>query len=294
MTDLVERSWVRQYDDVLRHQFQQMGARMLGAVDQEKVVGRSLELDVLGKVEAREKTTRHSTSTAADIEHTRRRVEMRDFYDRIDLAKTDEVRMIIQNPQGRYAQATLASLMRQADRLVINAMTASTTEVDEDGATSSVALPAGQIVDEDFNTANSNLIVEKVIEAHRILVGNEANMSRAYLALNASALHSLLNETNATSSDFVSGRPLESGSIGKFMGFNIIVTELLNGAGSESDPKLCLAFTSESVVFGKAMDISTRVEELPEKHFDKMIYTSMTGNALRLHDEGVVAIQCVQ
>lgn len=294
MTDLVERSWVRQYDDQLRHKFQQMESRLMSAVSQEQVTGRSLELDVLAKTEAKEKTSRHSTSTASDAEHIRRRVEMKDFYNRIDLDKTDEIRMIIQNPSGRYAQNTLASIARQVDKQIINAMTGSVTEVDEDGTTSTVSLPAGQVVDEDFSTANTNLTVEKVIEAHRVLLANEADMSRSYLVVNASALHSLLNESNATSSDFVSGRPLETGSIGRFMGFNIIVTELLNGTGLEADPKLCLAFTSESMVFGKAQDISTRIAEIEEKHFMKMIYTSMSGNAVRLHDEGVVAIQCVQ
>ncbi len=292
----INKAFVQQFKDNLIMLSQQKGSRLLSSVMVNKVVGKFDHFERLGATSAVERTSRHGDTPIIDTPHSRRRVVLRDFEwaDLID--KQDEVRMLI-NPRSNYARAGAWALGRKMDDLILAAATGSAASIDAADASSGIALPAGQIIDEDFAAADSNLTVEKLIEAGRILDSNDVDPDEErFIVYNASAKASLLNTTEVTSSDFNSVKALTEGRIDTFMGFKFIRVERLLGTadGTDTDPVKVLAYTRSAIGYGMGMDINVRVSERDDKSYSTQVYASMTGEAVRVEDEKVVEIQCVQ
>lgn len=298
MSEYITRANVLQFKDNLRHQVQQKGSRLLGAVSVEPITGEAHHFEILGKSTARLKSDRHGEATASDILHTRRRVTIQDFYDMIWLDKEDKIRMLI-DPTSKYSQAISFGLGRKIDELVYDAALGNATEVTDisAGTTSTVALPSTQVVDEDTGAADSNLNFEKLNETLRLFRGNEVDDSEQLsFILNADALHALLAESEIQNIDTNSVRPLVNGQINSFMGFNFIRYEDLDGTadGTDTDPVDCIAFAKSGMGFAMGQDIMTEIERRNDRHYLTQVYASMTGGCVRIEDEKVVKIECVQ
>lgn len=296
MSNQFPNAFVKQYEDNLIMLAQQRGSRLRGLVRNKSVTGKSHHFDRLAPTTAYEVVSRHSDTQYVDSKHSRRQVTMKNWAwaDLID--EEDEVRALIR-PDSEYAINGAHAMGRAMDDRIIAALTGNAVAVDSSDTNSNVALPSGQIIDEDFNTANSNLIVEKLIEAKRILMANDLDLRSEKLIMihNASAHSSLLNESQLQSSDF--GKPhLVDGMISYYMGFNFVHTERLLGTadGTDTDPVKCVAFAGSGVGFAIAKDLTTRMSELPEKNYATQVHVKAIFGATRIEDEKVVEVQCVQ
>ena len=292
----INKGFVQQFSSNLIQLAQQKGSRLMASVMNKRVVGKSAHFDRLGQTAAVIRTSRHGDTPQIDTPHSRRRVSLVDYEwaDLID--QQDEVRLLI-DPQSGYAKAGAWALGRSMDTAIINAATGNASSIDASDASSNVPLPAGQIVDEDFNTADSNLIVEKLIEAKRILMKNDVEFDEQLTGVvNASALASLLNETEVQSMDFNSIKALVQGEVNTFMGFHFTRTERLNGTadGTDSDPVLCLFYPKSAIGLALGQDINVRISERDDKSYATQVYASMTIGATRVEDEKMVSVQCVQ
>jgi hypothetical protein len=295
MSTEINKAFVQQFSDNLLMLAQQKGTRLMGSVRVKKTVGKYDHFDRIGKVSAQKRTSRHGDTPQIDTPHSRRRVVL-DDYEWADLIdRQDEIRMIT-DPRSAYAQSGGNALGRKMDELILDAATGNATSVDSADAGSNVALPAGQIIDEDFGTADSNLTLAKLIEAKRILDKNEISSENRTLVHNASALANLLNDTTVTSADYNSIKALVRGDIDTFLGFKFVKTELLNGTadGTDTDPVLCIAMQKDAMGLAMGQDITVRISERDDKSYATQVYASMTMGATRIEDEGVVSIQCVQ
>lgn len=296
MASTIDIAFVRQFEDNLRHLSQQQGSRLRETVMQEMVTGKSHDFERLGKTAALPDTTRHGDTPIIDVPHSRRRVNLvdRDWGALID--DKDRVRLLIE-PTSAYAENAVWSLGRDMDDIIIAAAMGNSTSIDASGTTSNIALPTTQIVDEDFGAADSNLTIEKLIEARRILMRNNVNMNEdLFFVANASALASLLNEAEIQSIDTNTVRALVAGQIDSFMGFKFIHTEQLLGTadGTDTDPVQCFAFARSGMALALGRDISARISERDDKKYSTQVYASMTVGAVRVEEEKVVQVQCVQ
>jgi hypothetical protein len=292
----INKAFVQQFSDNLIHLAQQKGSRLMDTVMVQNVQGKQAHFDRLGSTAAVKRTNRHGDTPLIDTPHSRRRVKM-DDYEWADLIdKQDKVRMLI-SPESDYVKAGSWALGRSMDDEIIRALTGNSESVDADDAGSSVALPASQIVDEDFGSADSNLTVAKLREAKRILDGNDIDPEEErFMIVNASALSSLLGETEVTSSDFNTVRALVQGELDTFLGFKFIRTERLLGTadGTDTDPVLCVGYTRSSTGLALGQDIQARISERDDKSYATQVYASMSMGATRIEEEKVVAVQCVQ
>lgn len=291
----INRAFVQQFSDNLILLSQQKGSRLMPLVMNKKVVGKYAHFDRLGATVAQKRVSRHGDTPLIDSAHSRRRVSM-DDYEWADLIDTqDELRMLI-DPKSGYAMSGAFALGRSMDDAIIAAATGNAQSIDASDSSSNVALPAGQIIDEDFNTANSNLIIEKLVEAKRILMANDVDLKseELYMVVNASAHASLLNETEIRSRDFNVVPALVDGAIDYYMGFKFVHTERLLGAGSEADPRLCLAFAKSGLGLAIGKDVNVRISERDDKSYATQVYACATFGATRIEDAKVVPIQCVQ
>jgi len=219
-------------------------------------------------------------------------------YEWADLIDTnDEVRLLI-DPKSGYAKAGGMALGRSMDDIIIAAVTGNSIAANAAETESSVALPATQKVSEDIGGTDTNLNIEKLISARQKLMAGEIDMNEELtLVANASALMAgLMNETEIQSADFNTVKALVRGDIDTFMGFNFMRTERILGTadGSDTDPKLCLAYAKSAIGLAIGKDIAVRISERDDKSYSTQVYACMTAGATRIEEEKVVQISCVQ
>jgi len=298
MSTEINKAFVQQFSDNLIHLLNQEGSMLKDRVRVKKTVGKYDHFDRIGRGNVSLKTGRHADVTYTDTPHSRRRVILDDYFwaDLID--EEDEVRMLA-DPKSDYALAAAYDLGIKIDEIIISALNGNALSIDSSDASSTVALPTSQVVDEDFTTANSNLIVEKLIEARRILMGHSGSIrDKATLVLNADALASLLNETEIQSADYNTIKALVRGEVDTFMGFKFVTVKdgILPGTadGTDTAPVRCFAFLERSVGLAMGAEPKVRMDKLPSKGYATQVYANMTLGATRIEEEGVVAIECVQ
>lgn len=294
----IDVAQVQQFQDNLILLSQQQGSRLRNVVMNKQLNGRSANFDRIGPVKAQKLVSRHSDTPVIDTNYSRRRVYAEDYAwsDLID--EEDEIRMIA-DPASSYAISGANALGRSMDDSILSAATGdaiSVTSPAGEGSGSTVSLPSGQVVDEDFDTADSNLIIAKLIEAKKILLANEVDVQSEdlFMAINASAHGSLLGENQIQSRDFNEKPALVNGMIDMYMGFKFIHSERLLGGTTSSDPKKCVAFAKSGIGFAIANDLTVRAEERPDKNYAVQVYAKSSFGATRVEDEKVVEVQCVQ
>lgn len=292
----INKAFVQQFSDNLMHLSQQKGSRLVDSVMMQQVTGKYAFFDRLGATSAVKRTSRHGDTPLIDSPHSRRRVQM-DDYEWADLIdKQDKIRMLT-SPESDYVQAGAWALGRSMDDEIIRALTGNAEAIDASDSASNVALPTGQIVDEDFGSADSNLTVAKLREAKRILDSNDVDPEEErFMIVNASALSSLLGETEVTSADFNTVRALVQGELDTFLGFKFIRTERLLGTadGTDTDPVLCVGYARSALGLALGQDINARISERDDKSYATQVYACMTMGATRVEEEKVVSVQCVQ
>lgn len=300
MSQQITQAMVQQFSDNLIMLSQQKGSRLRDAVTSKVITGNAAYFERLGPTEVLLRTSRHSQSPQVDTAHSRRMVTINSYEWGDTIDKQDEIRILI-NPEGAYSMNAAYAFGRKMDDLIIAAATGNSTSVSSslpngDNRTN-VALPAGQTIDDDFGTTDSNLTVAKLIEARRILAKNDVDENEPLtIVVNASAIASLLNTTQVTSSDYNTVQALVKGNINTFMGFNFVRTERLLGTadGTDADPKLVLVMAKSGMGLAIGRDVQVRVAERADLSFATYVYGSMDIGAVRIEEEKVVAIQCVQ
>jgi hypothetical protein len=288
-------AYVRQYNDTVRQVVQQKGSRLRGTVESQSVTGKSSDFDRIGKTGMSLIVSRHQDTPITDTPHDRRRLTLSD-YANADLVDPIDIIRVLQDPKSRYAEAFAMGAGRKLDDIILSALTGSATTVDSADSTSTATLASSQIVNEDIGAANSDLNFEKVMEAWRILGANDVDPNETkYFVVNASAAKSLMSETEVASADYNELKPLMSGQIVSYMGFNFILNNRIRGAlSSESDPKICVAYTKPALMLGIGQDISTEINQRPDKMNNWQILTRMSFGAVRMEEELVVQVECYQ
>lgn len=287
MSTEVNKAFVQQFSNNLIHLAQQRGSKLAGTVMRKDVNAKAAHFDRLGATTASKKTSRHGDTPLVDTPHSRRKVTL-DDYEVADLIDSqDEIRMLI-DPRSAYAEAMANALGRTLDDIIIDAADGNATAVAADDSTSTVAI--AHTVGEDFQTANSDIIVEKVIEARRILMSNEVQLDEdMYFVLDSTSLHNMLNENEVQSADYNSIKALVRGDIGTFMGFNFIQSERLND--SSEGFKNCLAYTRSAVGLAMGQDIKVKLAERADKSHATQVYAAMTAGAVRVEEEKMIIVE---
>lgn len=287
MSTEINKAFVQQFSSNLIRLAQQRGSRLAGTTMRKDVTGKYAHFDRLGATTASLRTGRHADTPLTDTPHSRRRVSLED-YEVADLIDTqDEIRLLI-DPKGAYAKNMSDALGRTLDDIIIDAADGNAASISSTDTSSNVAV--ANTVDEDFTTANSDIIVEKVIEAKRIMMANEVQPDEeTYFVLDSTALHNLLQETEVASADYNSVKALVRGEPGTFMGFNFIQSERLND--SSEGFKNCLAYTKSSIGLAMGQDIKVRISERDDKSYATQVYACMTAGAVRIQEEGLVVVE---
>jgi hypothetical protein len=292
MSTQVPTAFVQQFSANLIHLAQQKGSRLMPTVMVKEVVGKYAHFDRLGKTAARKRTSRHGDTPIIDTPHSRRRAVLED-YDWSELVDSqDELRMLI-DPKSAYAEAGAWALGRSMDDAIIDAAVGSSQSIDSSDSSSNTAFDPSMIVDEDFGTANTNLTFEKLNEAKRLLRGKEIDPDEElFCVVNADALHSLLTESEIQSIDTNTVRALVQGDLNTFMGFKFVHSERISTSSEGFYQVLCYAKSAIGVALGE--NIKVRLDERPDKCYATQVYACMSMGVVRIEEEKIAIIECVQ
>ena len=292
MSNQITTAFVQQYSSNVQMLSQQMGSYLRGAVDVESVVGKNAFFDQVGKTTAQLRTSRHADTPQLDTPHSRRRVSLADYEwaDLIDNA--DKVRLLI-DPTSSYAKAAAAAMGRAMDDVIIAAL-GGTAFSGETGSTS-VPLPSGQkpYTASQGNDAAGGLSITKLLEAKKILDLADVDPSiQRYFVCGPTQISNLLGTTQITSSDFNTVKALAQGQVDSFLGFKFIVSNRLVFDATNTDDRLCYAFTQDAIKLAIGQDVLARIDERADKSYSTQVYYAMSIGATRMEEEKVVEIAC--
>jgi len=288
MSNQITTAFVEQYSNNVTMLSQQMGSLLRNAVDVETVKGKNAFFEQIGEVTAQVRTSRHSDTPQLDTPHSRRRVSLAD-YEWADLIDDqDKVRMLI-DPTSSYAKAAAAAMGRAMDDVIITAL-GGTAYTGVAGGTAT-ALPAGQ---KPFSASQTDgLTVAKLLEAKYILDNNSVDPSlRRFIVCSPKQIQDLLNTTEVKSSDFNTVKALAQGQLNSFLGFEFIMSTRLNFDATNTDDRLCYAFTEDAIKLGIGKDVMARIDERSDKGYATQVYYCMSIGATRMEEEKVVEIAC--
>jgi len=284
----ITTAFVEQYSSNVTMLSQQMGSKLRGAVDVETVKGKNAFFDQIGSVAAQVRSTRHGSTPQLDTPHSRRRVSLSD-YEWADLIDDlDKVRMLI-DPTSAYARAAAAAMGRSMDDVIISALGGS-SDTGPAGGTP-VPLPSAQKV----STADQadGLTISKLLSAKYILDAADVDPSiKRYIVVGPKQIQDLLNTTEVKSSDFNTVKALAQGDINSFMGFEFIMSTRLAFDATNTDDRLCYAFTADAIKLAIGSDVKARIDERNDKSYATQVYYSMAIGATRMEEAKVVQIPC--
>jgi len=288
MSSEITTAFVQQYSYNVQLLAQQVGSRLREAVDVESVTGKNAYFDQVGITAAQVRSSRHADTPQIDTPHSRRRVSLAD-YEWADLIDDqDKVRMLI-DPTSTYAKAAAAAMGRSIDDVIITAFNA-TAYTGETGSTST-ALPSTQ----KYATSDQSdgLTIAKLLDAKKKLDLKDVDPSlKRYVVCGATQIEDLLNTTEVKNSDYNTVKALAMGQVDSFLGFRFIMSNRLSFDATNTDDRLCFAFTEDAIKLAIGKDVSARIDERADKSYSTQVYYCMSIGATRMEEEKVVQIPC--
>ena len=288
MSTQITTAFVEQYSANVQMLSQQMGSKLRSAVDVESITGKNAFFEQVGVTAAQKRTSRHSDTPQIDTPHARRRVSLEDYVwaDLID--DVDKVRMLI-DPTSSYAKAAASAMNRSIDDVIITAMNG-TAYTGVAGGTST-SLPSAS----KFATSNQSdgLTIAKLLAAKKRfdLQDVDPSISR-YIVCGPTQISDLLATTEIKSSDYNTVKALAQGDLDSFLGFKFITSTRLNLDSTNTDDRLCFAFTQDAIKLAIGKDIQAKIDERSDKNYSTQVYYSMSVGATRMEEVKVFQIPC--
>lgn len=290
MSFQITEAFVQQFGNNFRILGQQRVARLVPFCQIESnIVGTSKTVERIGKSETYDIESRHADTKYVDTPHSRRWLDLQDkgWADLVD--EMDKIKML-NDPTSPYLAVGVAAHNRIKDRIILEAARGSARV---NGGT--VALPSTSKV----AASATGLTLDKLNKAREILDAAEIDVDQddgqghptRVIAVTAQQLTNLLNTTEIKSVDYNNVKALVQGQVDTFLGFKFIRTQLVP---KESTERKVMAWVKGAIAYGYGMETKERISELPGKNYSVQVYASGSYGAVRLEEEGVVEISCVE
>jgi hypothetical protein len=142
--------------------------------------------------------------------------------------------------------------------------------------------------------AGTNMNIEKLIEAKKLLDANNVPSEGRCMIIHANNLAGMLGETEITSSDFATVKALVSGEVDTFMGFKFVTLGDRDEGGLPlPSTRTCFAFHKDAMGMGIGMNQKSEINYVPEKT-SFLVSSMFSAGAVAIDDEGIVKISCTE
>lgn len=284
--ETVDVGLITQFSDMLHVKSQQIRSRLRPFVTVRPMTGDRFAYDGLGLVEAREVIGRIVRTEFDDIEHNRRKIRRRRFVVTLPIDASD-VRGLLSDPQGPYAEASVRAMERVFDRIGVEAAFADVATGREFETTVSYASDGGLTV-----TATAGLTYEKLLELRKNWINNDVgtdSQEDLLILLTGDEADQLLKETELTSGDFSRQFVVDKGEITKAVGMNLIPygADVPNPILSvASTTRSNIAMTSRGIAYGLSKAMSVEVKDRPD--YIELKQVQITGELGAVRTEGLL------
>jgi N4-gp56 family major capsid protein len=273
----ISNAFVTLFDAEVKQAYQ--GQRLLAGVTRERsgVEGSTVKFPKIGKGSATIRVPQTDV-TPLNVSYSQVTATMEDYIaaEYSDIFNQQKVNF---NERQELVQVVSGAIARRMDQICLDALAASSTS---------------NTVDNDIGGTDSNLNIEKLREAKKLLDADNVPMEGRTILIHANSLSSLLGETEVTSADFNTVRALVTGDINTFMGFRFITFGDRDEGGlpiDGSDDRTLYAFHRDAVGLGIGMNQTSRVDYIPEKT-SFLVASMFSAGAVAIDDEGIVKITC--
>ena len=290
MSFQITTAFIKEFSDKVRLLSQQKDSKLRSAVNVETVHGEEAYFDAIGKTYPQTAVGRHAETKYLEVDHSRRRVTLQNYYWAALIEKLDEVQML-NSPQSKYASIAAMAMLRAYDKEIIDAALG-TAATGKDG-TGTSALPSSNII----ASGSAGLTLAKVLQTKEILDGNNVDPEDRYFVTSSQQMSNMLNLEKVTSTNYTSVKALVEGSLDTYLGFKFIRIDGERGVGDPLLPKSnndrsCFAFQKNAITLAVGKDLSTKITEMPNYNYATQVYNSARIGAVRIEDEGVVKVTC--
>jgi hypothetical protein len=295
MSDNIPTHYAQQYASTIELLLQQRGSKLRNFCTFHSIRGAKAAsvVDQIGKVEATKRTTRYPALTPADTPTDRPWVYPSD-YDWNDLIDSiDKLRMLT-DPQSAYVQNGTYAMGRAQDRTIIDAFF-DDRKTGENGGTTTSFLAGNQIAVNYGASGNVGLTVAKMREAKRLLMAAEVDieMDPLTMVVTAKQHDNLLSEIQVVSLDFNEKPVMTEGLITRFLGFNLIHSEMIETDGSSY--RRVPAYAKSGMHLAMWNDITTDISVRRDlAGLPVQVYVYGTFGATRSEEKKVVEIKCAE
>lgn len=289
------------FTSVLTLQLQEK-TKLMQAVTQASYVGRNIQaVKYLEPVAVEEVVTRGEARSTKEVTITSRTLSPRIFQCDVFVDTLDRMRTQVENVDSALVEACITGMHQKANTVIMEAMLGSTKETQgAPGTESLVALPSSQIIPitEGGNTANVPLNMVKVEAGCEQLKAGfiDFDTEEIFMISNSYQARQLMRDSSSNEglymAGYTAGRP--------------ILPKQLTLIEMESTPKTAagkdqvILFSKKHVQWGSFSETNggSPFTVLPRPHdgnFKSAPHTLqvlMYGNAIRLHNSGVVSILC--
>lgn len=298
---------VKMYSDMVTHLFQQKYPRLRQFVQMKTGVrGTMAGFDLLGFSEMAETTGQLDADTPwSNPQNSRRWCPKRDFINATLIGKNEQLEILL-DMQSAYARNAAMAWARKADKLIIDAVTATAASGAEGTATSAylttVPTTPGGGGGNEIAAAATGMTEAKMQLAREVFndreVGvDEEDVNGFVMVFTAQQMRELMEDTRTTSRDFyepLSGRrmPLVDGRIPYYMGFHLRMSRQLNT--TTAGARQVIAWHKDAVGFALWEEMDLTIDRLPTKQNATGVQMDAHANAVRIQDAGVLSVACIE
>lgn len=273
----INNAFVTLFDSEVKQAYQ--GQRLLAGVTRERagVEGSTIKFPKIGKGSATIRVPQTDV-TPLNVTYSQVTATMEDYIaaEYSDIFNQQKVNF---DERQELVQVVSGAIARRMDQVVLDALTAASSP---------------GTVSNDIGGTDTNLNIEKLREAKKIMDQKNVPAEGRTMLIHANSLSALLGETEVTSADFASVKALVTGDVNTFMGFNFITFGDRDEGGlavDGSSDRTLFAFHRDAVGLGIGMGQQSRVDYIPEKT-SFLVASMFSAGAVAIDDEGIVKITC--
>jgi len=273
----INNAFVTLFDSEVKQAYQ--GQRLLAGVTRERsgVEGSTVKFPKIGKGSATIRVPQTDV-TPLNVTYSQVTATMSDFIaaEYSDIFNQQKVNF---NERQELVQVVSGAIARRMDQVVLDAL----------AAASSPGTVANSI-----GGANTDLNIEKLREAKKIMDQKNVPSEGRTMLIHANSLSALLGLTEVTSADFASVKALVTGDVDTFMGFKFITFGDRDEGGlaiDGSSDRTLFAFHRDALGLGIGMNETSRVDYIPEKT-SFLVASMFSAGAVAIDDDGIVKLTC--
>ena len=282
MAITIDSAYIQTFENNVRHLAQQQETKLRSIVQEKQVSSENHNWEIMGLLEASEKTTARQATPEQDAAWSRRVSLAKTYNIGTSSEQEDPIQMLV-DPNSNLTRAVAMGMKRKMDDVIIAAATGTAL----DGAGVAQAFPAGQKVGD----GTAKISFDFVTEVQEKFMSNDIDPSVPKVAvIGPKQVRKLMQLTEQTSGDYVGKQALQqlnsSGIVPNWMGFTwILSTRLL---APLADQLSLIFMTQDAIGLQVNRDVSLRIQEDPSISFAWRIYSHMTCGAVRVEDEQIV------